>query len=242
MALLRRFAPPPKPASTTRKYDQRQVPEPLPTGVIGAVMCGIGICLLLSFFLFREANHLWAQADGPAELRVYATPVLWGIFPGFAALAVPWPLTLWWLHRQGRHDEADTIAEQSNQGGGFNSHKVLVWASYWLVLPIGMFTVLAIPIHMCLGAGEARVGHYASWHSEVFRFDQARHEAIVDGFDPNGKFHPAKDLVIDFADGRRLRAGQVGDGGEAAKPEVMRVLLEKTKLTPAHEAAGQNTK
>jgi len=33
MALLRRFAPPPKPASASWKYDQRQVPEPLPTGV-----------------------------------------------------------------------------------------------------------------------------------------------------------------------------------------------------------------
>lgn len=238
MALLGRYAPPPKAASASWRYETSQVPEPLPTGMIGAVMWGIGICFVLSFFLFRGINHLWANADGPAEIRVYATPALWTFFPGFGALVVPWPLTLWWLRRDGRYDEADSIAEQSNEDGGFNTYRVLIWMSYWIVLPIGMFTALAVPIHMSIADGEVRVGHYASLWPEVFRFDQVRSAAIIDGFDSNGKPHPAKDLAIDFVDGRRLRAGEVGDGGEAAKPEVMRLLLQKTGLTPGHEVDG----
>ena len=120
LGLLRRVAPP-RYRATERRYDEMQTPEPLPTGVAGAAMWIIGIALALSFFLLRDANHLWAKMDGPADFTQYATPFIWMFFPGFAALGVPWPFVVWWLRRAGRWEEADSAEDDSDLKGGGNS-------------------------------------------------------------------------------------------------------------------------
>lgn len=214
-------------------YETRQTQEPLPTGAIGATMWGIGLCLVGSFFAFREANHLWALLDGPAVLKVYETPVIWCFFPGFAALSIPWPLTIWMLRKNGRRDEADEIAGESSGKSGFDSYRVMTWLSYGIALPIGVFTLLAIPIHLSIGDTEVKVGHYARWTSEAFHYDQAVRARQVTGMTTrNGKTITTRNLLIDFSDGRTLDASVGQDGGDPASPEVVTLLLEKTKLVP----------
>jgi hypothetical protein len=39
-----------------------------------------------------------------------------------------------------------------------------------------------------------------------------------------------KDVILDFADGRRLRANQIGDGGTDVRNDVMELLILKTDL------------
>jgi hypothetical protein len=193
----------------------------------------IGFALLASFFLLRYANHLWAQMDGPAEIRIFAVPWLWEFFPGFAALSVPWPLTLWLLRRMGRNDEADTIAERSNSESGFNSYRVLKWFSFGVALPIGLFTLPAIPIHLSVTDLEVLVGHYGEWKPEVFHLDQAVRATLVETErDRTGKVRRGRDLFIDFRDGRRLDANAAGDGGSSADPALVRLLLDRTGLVP----------
>jgi hypothetical protein len=155
--------------------------------------------------------------------------------PGFAALAVPWPLTVWYLRKVRRWEEADSIEDQSDSKSGMNSFRIMKWLSIGLVAPIGIFTVLAIPIHFSIGASHVRVGHYASIHTDVFQLNQARRLTIVDGYKlRDGSFQPAKDVIIDFADGRRLDGNEAGDGGTNIRSDVMRLLIEKTGLTPEH--------
>src|SRR4051812_42876597 len=102
-ALLRKYLPSPRPVPSTYRYDAPlQEKEPLPTGVIGGTMWGIGICIALSFFLLKWINHIWADTDGEAIVRNFAASVFWCFLPGFGALAVPWPLTIWLLKRFGR--------------------------------------------------------------------------------------------------------------------------------------------
>lgn len=193
----------------------------------------IGFALL--FFMLRSANRWWATLDGPSMLTQYATPVIWCFFPGFAALAVPWPLTVWYLRHVGRWGDADGIEDAADRKGGMNSFRVMKWLSIGLVVPLGVFTALAIPIHLSISSSEVRVGHYASLHSETFDLHEARRLTIVDGYRlRNGDFRPAKDVVIDFADGRRLRGNQVGDGGTAVQDDVKQLLIANTGLTPEH--------
>lgn len=52
----------------------------------------------------------------------------------------------------------------------------------------------------------------------------------------DSSFHPARDVVIDFADGRRLRANSVGDGGTSVREDLMKLLISKTGLNPEHTA------
>jgi hypothetical protein len=235
MALFRRIAPGRERAAHHR-YDERQDPEPLPTGAVGAAMWSLGIVLALSFFVLRGANRRWAHLEGPAILTQFATQAIWCFFPGFAALAVPWPLTVWYLRRRGRWEEADSIEDESDRrGGGVESYQVMKWLSFGLVCPIAFFTLLAIPIHLSITDSEVRVGHYASWRPEKFEFKDARRLTVIEGYRiRDGEFKPAKDLVIDFADGRRLRGNAVGDGGTSIRDDVMNLLLEKIGLTPGH--------
>lgn len=144
MLLFRKLAPPPAPAESTWRYNaEGQVPEPFPTGVIGGFMWLVGVLLALSFFLLRWANHQWAAMDGPADLRLYKVAIIWCFLPGFAALAIPWPFTVWLLRVLGRTDEADSVTAQANQKGGMDSFRVMKWLSIGLVGPIAVFTVLA---------------------------------------------------------------------------------------------------
>jgi hypothetical protein len=230
--LFRKLAP--APARSTN-YKERQVHEPLPTGVIGAFMWGVGICLALSFFLLKAANHVWADADGTAILRLYPTAAIWCFLPGFAAITIPWPLTVWLLRRAGRIDEADSIDSDSSEKAGFDSFKVMKWLGIGLVGPIAVFTVLAIPMHLSIAESEVRVGHYASWETEVFVLDQARRATLVDGYRlRDGSFQKKRDPYIDFADGRRLDVNAAGDGGTQISDGTVELLLAKTGLSLAH--------
>jgi hypothetical protein len=234
-ALLRKYVPAPPSRFKTWTYDQRQVPEPLPPGVVGAFMWVIGICLVLTFFAFKIANHAWADMDGRSVFHLYPTSYLWCFFPFFAALIVPWPLTVWLLRRSGRTDEADAVMEDSDQKAQYNTVLVMKWFGIGLVMPIAFFTLLAIPIHLSIGDEEARLGHYGSWKEEVFPFKDARRAIIVDGVrNRDGGFHRQRDLLIDFQDGRRLRANAVGDGGTDADQKAVELLLAKTGLQPQH--------
>src|SRR5579859_6994258 len=106
------------------------------------------------------------------------------------------------------------IEDAANNKGGMDSFRVMKWLSIGVVGPIAIFTLLAIPIHLSISDSEVRVGHYASFKTERFPLNKAKRLTIVDGYRlKDGSFRPAKDVILDFADGRRLRGNQVGDGG-----------------------------
>lgn len=226
---------PPRFRATERPYTDSQKPEPLPLGIIGSAMWAVGIGLALLFFVLRSLNHWWASLDGPSLLTQYAAPVIWCFFPGFAALAIPWPLTIWYLRKVGRWEEADGIEDGSDSKTGGNSFRILKWLGIGVVGPIALFTLPAIPIHLSMNDSEVRVGHYASIRSESFRLKDARRLTIVDGYRlKDGSLKAAKDVLIDFSDGRRLRGNAVGDGGTRVPEDVLRILIAKTGLAPGH--------
>lgn len=233
-AIFRRIAPP-KARAVEHRYDESQAPDPLPPGIIGSAMWSLGIACVLLFFVLQSANHWWTSLDGPSILTQYAAWVIWCFFPGFAALAIPWPLTVWYLRRVGRWEEANGIEDAADSKGGMNSLRIMKWLSLGVVTPIALFTLAAIPIHLSISDSEVRLGHYGSLHSELFPLREARRITVVDGYRiKNGSFRPAKDLLIDFADGRRLRGNSVEDGHANIPEDVMRLLIEKTGLTPLH--------
>jgi len=201
--------------------------------MVGAAMWAVGIAMALLFFVLSALNHWWASLDGPAILTQYPTSFTWMFLPGFAALAIPWPLVVWYLRRVGRWEEADAVEDDSDLKGGANTYRLMKWLSIGIVGPIALFTLAAIRIHLSIAGSEARLGHYASLRTERFPLNQARRLTIVDGIRlRDGSFKSAKDLIIDFADGRRLRGNQVGDGGTSIPDNVTQLLITKTGLTP----------
>lgn len=235
-ALFRRMAPPGA-RMAEHRYDESQVPERLAPGVIGGAMWSLGIALALSFFMLRSANHLWASLEGPSLLTQYAPQVFWCFLPGFAAVSLPWPLTVWYLRRVGRWEEADSIQDASDSKGGFDSFRIMKWLSIGVVGPIAVFTFLAVPIHLSITDSEIRVGHYASFRPDIFPLSGARSLTIVDIPRMQGnRTVQTKDAIVEFADGRRLRGNQVGDGGTSVRNDVLQLLIEKTGLTPKYSS------
>jgi hypothetical protein len=198
-------------------------------------MWSLGIVLAMSFFVLRYANHLWASLEGPSLLTQYAPQVFWCFLPGFAAVSIPWPLTVWYLRRVGRWEEADAIQDASDSKSGFDSFRVMKWLSIGVVGPIAVFTFLAVPIHLSITDSEVRVGHYASIRSDIFALNEAKSLTIVDELRRQGnRISETKDVIVEFADGRRLRGNQVGDGGTSVRNDVLQLLIEKTGLTPGY--------
>jgi hypothetical protein len=125
-------------------------------------------------YVLRGANHLWASFGGPSLLTQYAPQVIWCFFAGFAALSIPWPLPVWYLRRVGRREEAHSIQDAADSKVGFDSFKIMKWLSIGLVAPIAVVTLLAVPIHLSITDSEVRVGHYASFLTEIFPLNDAR--------------------------------------------------------------------
>jgi hypothetical protein len=233
-ALFRRMAPP-RIRMAGHRYDESQVPEPLPGGMITGAMWSLGVGLALLFFVLRGANHLWASLEGPSILTQYAPQFIWCFFPGFAAVAIPWPLTIWYLRKVGRWEEADSIEDAADSKGGMDSFRIMKLLSIVVVGPIALLTVLAVPIHLSISDSEVRVGRYASLFTERFPLNEARQMTIIDGNRlRDGSIHPSKDVIIDFADGRRLRGNQVGDGGTNVRNDILQLLITKTGLKLRH--------
>ena len=62
---------------------------------LGFALILVGVALGLSlFFLLAKLNQHYADVEGPAHFQLLPTKVIWGFFPGFAALTLCWEITL----------------------------------------------------------------------------------------------------------------------------------------------------
>lgn len=155
-------------------------------------------------------------------------------FEGLAALSIPWPLTAWCLRRVGRWEEADNVEDASDRRGSADSFAILKWLCILVVTPIAIFTFLAIPIHLSITETGIRVGHYASFNSDSFLFQDARRITVIHGPELKRGTSLVQDVIIDFGDGSRLRGNQVGDGGTNIRADVMQQLHDRSGLPLAY--------
>lgn len=224
---------PAKPDPTLERYD-RPEGKRLPTGAFGAVTICIGLAIAVGgYFGLHAINHQFAKSDGVALEQTFPVSAIWCFLPGFAALAIPWPLTIALLRRSEYRDEAAYIEAEGSNKSGFDCFRVMVGMNLFIVLPIAFFTVLALPERLTLTEHSILWTHYASLKPEVFNYSDIVGLTKVDGYLlRDGSFKSHKDLLVDFKDGRRLSANAVGEGGSEPSTKEINVLLDKTGLVP----------
>jgi hypothetical protein len=72
-----------------------------------------------------------------------------------------------------------------------------------IAAPIGVFTVLALPMHTALGLQAIRVCGHAWAKCQTFDYSKAVKMTRIEGFrDRDGKLNRRAGIVVDFADGR----------------------------------------
>lgn len=224
---------PAKEDPTLTRYDRHNGPR-LPNGVFGFATVSFGLLLGIGgYFALAGMNRLYARVDGPALLHVYPTNAIWWFLPGFAAIALPWPLGIHLLRRSKYKDDAAFIEAESSGKTGFDSYRVMVAMNLFLAVPIGIFTVPAITMHLTFTETDIYWTSYSSLHPQVFSYSDATRATFVDGYRlRDGSFQSHPDLILDFRDGRRFSANAVGDGGTVPSAQEIELLLSKTHLTP----------
>lgn len=239
-ALFRRYFPA-KPDLTLQRYD-RPEGKRLPTGAFSAITIAMALAIAVAgYFTLVATNHFFAKSDGPALAQAFPTPAIWCFLPGFAALAVPWPLTIALLRRSTYRDEAAYVEDEGSRKSGFDCFRVMVGMNLFIVLPIAVFTFLALPERLTLTDREILWTNYASLTPEHFAYADAIRLTNVDGYKlRDGTFKPHKDMLVDFRDGRRLSMNAVGDGGSEPSVDELNLIRAKTGLIPDEVQTVEN--
>jgi hypothetical protein len=114
--------------------------------------------------------------------------------------------------------------------------RILRWMAFVIVVPIGLFTVLALSTHVTLRQQDIRVCGYAWAKCQTFDYSSAVRMTQIEGFrDRNGKLTHRAGIVLDFADGRRWSSADIGDFQDTADPVVRAFLMERIHL-PVEQA------
>lgn len=238
-ALARRCMPVSAPLPQARLTDHLQVRYKAlqwPVG-IGTVLCGA--FMVWSFHaVLLYVNRIWATARNGAGLQLLPQPAIWWFLPGFAALSLSYELTLQVWAAVGDRREIALYDRWSSSKAGFDSRRVLRWMGLIIALPIGVLTILALPMHATLGDAEIVDCGYAFSRCQAYRCTDARRVSEVEGFrDRDGKLTSRAGLIIDFADGRRWSSAVWGDFRSSVDPQLKTLLSAKIGLPIGHFTA-----
>jgi hypothetical protein len=197
--------------------------------LVGAGTALIGILFALgSYGFFLRMNRFLASFDGPANFWIWPQSAIWWFFPGFGALALSWELVLQSWARFGKRDEANLYGYWSSEKICFDSRKMLRWMAILIALPIGILTVLALPMRTALRQDDIKDCGYAF---KVYRYADARRMTVVEGSrNHDGKFNRRPGIVIDFSDGRRWSSADESDFSKFVDPDFAMFLATKTNL------------
>lgn len=207
----------------------------------------VGISMLVVGVLFAISTHAalvlfnkyFSMKDGPAEFRIWQQSVIWWIFPLFGAFALSWEIVMQLWSDFGNREEAHLYNYWSIQKSGFDVTKLLRWMAILIVLPIGILTVLALPMHAALRQNDIQDCGYAFTPCKLYRYLDARRMTVIEGFRTrDGKLTRRAGIVIDFSGGRRWSSADLGDFSPSVDPAFTEFLEKKTQL-PLNRAQAE---
>ena len=196
-------------------------------------MAGVGILIAgLSFFGLREANHLMAARDGLPTVTLVPDWSLWIFFPFFGSLSLAWGTTLRvWSQFAGK-EAPRAYAIWSDQKSGFQATAILRWMGWLIALPVGIATLLAVPIHANFADDGISIGRYAQWSPERHAYADVREFVVIKGnLLRDGSFESQPRIVLRFADGSQWNSFSTREDRQI-NPELLAYLVTKLQRAP----------
>jgi hypothetical protein len=180
-------------------------------------------------------NGWYAGLDGAASFRLFPQTAIWWFFPGFTALTVGYEIVLQLWSRFGDAGRVARYSAWSNAKAGFDGRRLLRWMALLIAAPIGIFTLLEIPVHVSL-TDRAIVDHRYGWSKPtIYDYDAARRLTVIDGFRlKDGTLTSRAGIVVGFDNGQRWSSADSGDFKKQVDPALLAVLAQRTKLSPEH--------
>jgi len=194
--------------------------------VVGAIS-GYVCHLLLSWL-----NHSVVAMRGYAFITLYPEQAIWWILPFFGAIAFSWELTLM-LWKMFDRQTAAKYAKWSDQKAGFGATRLLRLMGFWVVLPIAILTVLALPLGTSFNEDGMFIGRYGSLQPRHYKYADVKMITIVRGIRlPNGSFQHDPAIVLDFKDDARWSSADNRGTQPSIDGALLQFLRGKTGLTP----------
>ncbi len=235
-AVARRFIPIAE--SPASKFSSGDLSDRFKTAqwIIGVSMVSLALALAWSTHALRVSlNRYYSVSQGGPGPRLLPQTAIWWFFPGFVALAFSYELILQlWSILVGRREPA-LYDSWTSYKAGFDGRKMLRWMGLIIAVPIGLLTILALPMHATLGRDEILNCGYGFSPCRDYRYVDARRMTQVEGFrDRNGKLTRRAGIVIDFSDGRRWSSADWGNFSRSVDPDLEKFLTAKTGLPLEH--------
>lgn len=202
-------------------------------------MIAIGILFVVGTHAALSGLNQYFATRPPSDFQLLPQPAIWWFFPGFGALCLSWEITLQLWALMGDRRTVNLYSDWSNLtstmaswgASGFDSRKVLRIFSLVIALPIGLLTVLAIPMHSTVGPDTIRDCGYGFKGCQVYSLSDARRITAIEGFRTrDGELTARAGLVVDFRDGRRWSSAEWGDFKREVDPALSSFLSAKTGL------------
>jgi hypothetical protein len=201
--------------------------------LVGIGMITVGIAFVwITHYVFFSLNRYLAASDGSGtSLQLWPQSAIWWFFPGFGALVLCWEITLQVWSAFDRGDSARLYRLWSDGRAGFDCTRVLRWMALIIAAPIGVLTILALPMHTSLQQKDIRVCGYAWAKCQTLNYSKAVKMTQIEGFrDRDGKLNRRAGIVVDFADGRRWSSADTGDFHGSVDPALLAFLTERIPL------------
>jgi hypothetical protein len=200
--------------------------------LVGAGMVVIGVLFAYgSNAALLKTNRFLTSLDGPANYWIRPQSAIWWFFFGFGAVTLSWEFVLQVWARFGNRDEANLYRYCSNHKLGLDATKLLRGMAILIARPVGIFTVLALPIRTALRQSGIKDCGYAFAPCKLCRYARARRITAIERYrDRDGKLNRSAGILVDFSDGRRWSSANEGDLSKSFDPDFAMVLATKTNL------------
>jgi hypothetical protein len=233
LGLLRRYLPA-RQTKPQAQFDSHGDVEDFTSANFAVYACMVVVGIAFAFsahWALVAGNRHFAEADGPAAFQFFPSGAIWWIFPGFGSVCLSWEITLFlWSLFEGRRTVVRFI-DWTSERAGYDSTRALRWMTVFMAMPIGIASLLAIPMHSTLRDSDIEVGHYATLVRQSLPYVQARRLLLVDGFrNRYGKFSAAAGMIVDFDNGSRWSSSDIGDFKSKVDPGLPEFLQRKTGL------------
>jgi hypothetical protein len=229
-SLARRFMPPPSNETVSledaSRFSRLQ-------WLIGGVMIVVAILFgLISYEAFVWINRDLAARGAPSIFLILPDRWIWFFFPLFGAICLTWELTLRLWILLGDGSQARKYETWSNSKTGFNATRVLRLMTIVIALPIGLATVLALPIHTSFNIAGLTIGHFGTLTPRYHSYADVRGITVTQGIRlRDGSLQKRPAIVLDFADGDRWSSADNRDPQPEIDPALLNFLKTNTDLT-----------
>jgi hypothetical protein len=229
--------------SLSRRYFSSATDDPLPDDVandMSSKQLPVALAMFLviacsgysSYRLLIWLNHFVIAMRGNALVTLYPESAIWWFLPGFGSVVCCWEiaLRLWSLFDR---RTAETYAIWSDQKAGFRATELLRLLGLWIVFPIAVLTMLAIPLGTSFFEDGISIGKYGSLQPRHYNYADIQKITVVRGLRlRDGSLQVSPAITLDFKDGSRWSSADNRGRQRSIDERLLHLLEEKTDLAP----------